>query len=59
MYDAFIKNELRDILESDLLQMKASEAKANDRKVQSLDFDKGVVRLTPLGKTFVGVCFDI
>jgi len=39
--------------------MKASEAKANDRKVQSLDFDKGIVRLTPLGKTFVGVCFDI
>ena len=59
LYDAFIKNELRDILESDLLQMKASEAKANDRKVQSLDFDKGIVRLTPLGKTFVGVCFDI
>ena len=59
LYDVFIKNELRDILESELLQMKACEAKINDRKVQSLDFDKGIVRLTPLGKTFVSVCFDI
>ena len=59
LYDVFIKNELRDILESELLQMKACEAKINDRKVQSLDFDKVIVRLTPLGKTFVSVCFDI
>ena len=50
LYDVFIKNELRDILESELLQMKACEAKINDRKVRSLDFDKGIVRLTPLEK---------
>ena len=31
LYDAFIKNELRDILESDFLQKKTSETKTFER----------------------------
>lgn len=56
-YQAFENTTIKAELNRHLQAFKET-SEENDKYFKDVAFDKGVVRLTPLGKTFISVCFN-
>ena len=56
-YKAFENTAIKAELDQKL-QMFKTTSEENNKYFKAVAFDKGVVRLTPLGKTFISVCFN-